>query len=244
MTRMGKITVLNTFNLQMKDNKDKIVTIENYSSINTEYDDLGTKWVIDFVKEKETEALLKFSGGILGVTSDNGNSGSVSTTGSTTGNNTNKDTGKDINLIQSIKRKTHGSLSLTILICSTTNELIRFLIDPNFYARWMGPSIKQDGDTVTFENISLKGIPLYNEEFFNNSIDNSIDKSVSFQYKWKEWEEYSSVKIGFMEIGDNVKVTVEQSHVPVEVIENVRNHWKTRIFGVISSVYGCSIKEY
>ncbi|ELA41210.1 uncharacterized protein VICG_01699 [Vittaforma corneae ATCC 50505] len=210
MTRLGKITIINTFTLKMKDKSGNIISVDNYSSINKEYDDLSLKWLIDFVKEREMEAILKFGGKALGTESESARSN------------------KQVEFkVQGEKR--YGSLMLEIYFSSNIQDMIKFIAEPQFHVFWMGPTMKNDGGSISFENVVLRNIQ-------------SSSDSVSLEYKWRDWPEYSQVFMEFVQVGDNLKINLNQKHVPVEFVDNVKNHWNSRIFMAISSSFGCAIK--
>lgn len=210
MTRLGKITIINTFRLKLKDKSGNVISVDNYSSTNTEYDDLNLKWLIDFVKEKEMEAILKFGGKTLGT---------------------------EIEAVESNKQvefkvmgeKKYGSLNIEIYFSSNVHDMIEFITMPQFNMIWMGPTMRNDNGTISFENVIFKNMQ-------------STSNKVSLEYKWKDWPEYSQVLMEFIQVGDNLKISLIQKHVPVELIDNVKNHWNSRIFMTISNSFGCAIK--
>lgn len=212
MTRMGKITIINTFSLKMKDKNDNLIVLDDYNSINKEYDDLSLKWLIDFVKEKEMEAILKFGGKALG-----------------TETNEVEKIGKQ----ESFKvegEKKYGSFKMDMYFSSTVHDMIDFISNPRFYNIWMGPDMKEVNNTVTFENIIFSNIK-------------KMENSISLEYKWKDWDTFSFVSIEFVQMNSVVKLHLTHKNIPVELIDNVKNHWKHRIFTVISNFFGASIKE-
>lgn len=122
-----------------------------------------------------------------------------------------------------------GSLRIGLCISSSTEDMKRFLTQREFIALWAGPSARFEGDTVSFENIVLRNI-------------RPTGQSVEMEYKWEDWDEFSSVCINFDQIGDALSVVLVQDGVPVSLVDNVKNHWNSRIFQAISGVFRCAIK--
>lgn len=209
LARFDKITIINTFSIKMSDKDGKLVSLNDYCSTNKEYDDTKLKWFIDFVKEREMEAILKFGGSALGTE--------------------NIGTPKCGAVFKVEGEKKFGNLEFDIFFCSTIDEIIKFISASGFYQMWMGPSLKETDGTISFENILIKNLK-------------AGDGTITLDYKWVEWNEYSQVKIDFVQVGDNVKVALHQSHIPIDLVDCVKMHWVSRIFGVISNVFRCAIK--
>lgn len=209
MTRMQKVTVYNTVNLKMKDKSGKVHSLDGYVSVNSEYDDLSLKWLVDFIKEREMEALLLFY--------------------------TEKNEGKteakaENNVVMEVQgKKEFGNLKFEIYFCCKSEDLIKFISDPQLRLYWMGPTAEVRSEEVKFENVIMKKIE-------------RKDNAVEMEYKWKEWTEFSQVVMKFSQIGDNTRIILSQKHIPIMVIDNVKNHWESRVFQAISTCFGCAIK--
>lgn len=128
------------------------------------------------------------------------------------------------------KRKKYGDVRLTLCMCSTVEDMKSFLTRPERIAFWAGGSATFGNNQVCFENVILKDIK-------------ASQSQVSMEYKWTDWEGFSRVGITFEKVADNVKVSLVQKDVPVELVDNVRSHWRNRIFEAISQVFRCAIKS-
>lgn len=122
-----------------------------------------------------------------------------------------------------------GKLELKLCISSSIEDMTKFLTQKELIALWAGHSARFEGNTVMFENVVLKNI-------------RAAGQSVEMEYKWEEWKDFSSVCIRLEQIGDTLCVTVLQSGVPVSLVDNVKSHWRTRVFQAISCVFRCAIK--
>jgi activator of HSP90 ATPase len=212
MTRMGKITTINTFTLKMKDKNGNLIVMENYNSMNKEYEDMNLKWLVDFVKEREMEAILVFGGKALGTEKQ-----SLST--------------PDKNVEFEVQgEKNFGNLKITIFFSSCIQDMIKFITVKSFYMFWMGPTLEENNGVISFENVSLRNIQNTSEQ-------------IKLEYKWKDWNDYSQVTIDLIQVGNVVKVVLNQKNIPIALIDNVRNHWNQRIFPAISSSFKCAIKD-
>lgn len=209
MTRLGNITVINTFEIKIKDDEGNINSLV-YNSMNKEYEDMNMKWLIDFVKEKEMESILSFN-------TKNVEEGI--TEGSIIEN-------------KMVMKKEFESLKMTVFFSSKVDEMKRFLSEPQFVQLWTGEEMK-DG-IYEFENAMIKNIKTKNIK--------KDKECVEMQYKWKDWREFSEVEIVLEQVGDTVKLILNQKNIPVGLKVNVKNHWETRIFSMIFRVFGCAIK--
>lgn len=209
--RMGKISILNNINLKIVDSTDKSFSLDGYSSVNKEYDNLELKWLTDFIKEKEKEAILKFGGKALGT-------------------ETSKEAKANEVEFELVGKKTEENFKFSVFFASNVKELMSFFLERNFQSAWIGPNGKIEGDEMKIENVTLKGIKLLNSH------------SIELQYKWIDWNDYSNVILNFIQVGDSVKVTVNQTKIPVGLVDNVINHWKGKIFFNISILFRCPIR--
>lgn len=209
MTRLGNITVINTFEIKIKDSEGKISSLV-YNSMNKEYEDMNMKWLIDYVKEKEMEAILSFN--------TKNNNGSISKS----------------SIIENevVVEKKVESLEMTVFFSSKIDEMKKFMTEPQFVQLWTG-SVVEDG-AFEFENAIIRNIR-------TKSLKNDKEY-VEMEYKWKDWKEFSSVEIVLEQVGDTVKLVLNQKNIPVGLKDNVKNHWERRIFSMIFRVFGCAIK--
>lgn len=210
MTRMSKLTVINTIKLKFKDKEESVYSINNYSSLDKEYDggnDL--KWLVDAIKEFETEALLKFGGSTLKTIESE------------------EYTPQNV-IVKSCEEKYTDDLRMDVYINSSVSEMMNILTSKEHISRWTLNG-RFDGDSVSFENVILKDIK-------------PGKSSVSMKYKWDDWKEFSEVKIVLDQAGDCVKMSLKQEGIPVKYKDNVREHWNSRIFFVISRMFNCAIK--
>lgn len=208
MTRMGKITIMNNLNLKIVDENGNDFTIEGYNNTNKEYDDLRLKWLVDFIKEKEAEALINFS------------------------KNAEVEKPTDLQVEFEVSgKKIHEDFKFYVMFNSNVKDLISFMVDAKYQLMWGGASAKVDGNDLMFENITLKDIKVVNGD------------SIEMSYMWNDWKELSRVKIDFLQVGDNVKVTVSQKYVPVGLKDNVKAHWKSNIFYPISVIFRCPLRQ-
>lgn len=211
MTRMGKMSILNNLSLKIVNEEGKNYSLEGYSSSNIEYDNIELKWLIDFIKEREVEAILKFGGKVLGTEEDQKN--------------------KNIKVeLELVGKKTEENKKFSVFVASNVKEFMSFFLERNFQMAWMGPTTKVEGVEFKFENVVLKDIKKINEN------------SIELKYKWNEWTDFSTVSLEFLQVGDSVKVTVNLNKVPVELTDNVINHWKERILYNISILFRCPLR--
>lgn len=202
MTRFEKTAVINTIALKFKDRHGNLHSLGNYSSINDDYDGENVGWLVDFIREKEREALT------CQKPAERHTSVSYKVEG----------------------EKKVGKLRTEMYISSSAEEMQKFLTQREFMVLWAGPSAVVEDDAVRFENVVLRNI-------------RASGQDVEMEYRWEDWKEFSHVRISFDSIGDVLKVTVTQSGIPVALIDNVKNHWRARIFQAISSIFGCAIKS-
>lgn len=197
LTRMAKMTILNNLSLKFIDKTGKNYSLQGYSSVSNEYDDLELKWLVDFIKERETEAILKFGGIALGT-------------------EINQHENKKVEF-ELVGKKTQENRSFSMLFASNVTEFMSFFLEKNFIQIWMGPTCKFEKDEMKFENVTIKDVKKVN------------DKCIELQYKWNDWDYFSPVSLTFLQIGDNVKVSTKLCNIPVEMADNVVNHWRERI---------------
>jgi activator of HSP90 ATPase len=209
-TRMKKLSIMNTVQAVFKDINENVFSLNNYSSMNKEYEDgIELKWLVDLIREYEMEAILEFGSKTL-----------------------NYNCGADIKTepkseIEVVGVKKKGSMQMSIVFNCSAADMIGFLTQERFYG-WAG-AYRKEGNSIEFENIVMRDIK-------------ELNGGVSMEYKWRDWNEYSQVAIALVKMGDCVKLILNQKNVPVELVDNVKNHWNSRIFQMISRMFNCAIK--
>ncbi|KAM0680175.1 hypothetical protein GINT2_001558 [Glugoides intestinalis] len=211
MTRLDKISVINTIKMKMADADGKVISLDGYTSMNNEYDDIKLKWLIDFIKEAEREVLLTFGGIALGTESV-------------------KKENKPVTELEVSGKKEFGKLQFDTYFCVKMQDMLDFIVNPKWVICWTGLTTEICDEQISFENVILK------------NIKNTGD-SIEMEYKWKDWSEFSQVSLKLTQVGSDTKVALSQKHVPVQLLDNVRNHWESRIFKAISNCFGCAIKQ-
>jgi activator of HSP90 ATPase len=218
MARMNKISILNNVNLKISNKKGENFSLQNYNSSNVEYDDLKLKWLVDFIKEREKQAVLKF-GGI----DESANKMNAEATGQ--------------NVIVEISgKKEFEKLTFSTLFNSKADELMSFFTEKKYILHWAGPATtfeSIDNENSNFILISFESIVLKNIVKTKNIIE--------MEYKWKDWSNFSKVRLEFLKIGEHVRIDLKQEKIPVGLKDNVFNHWNTRIFSIISLIFRAPI---
>ena len=142
MVRMGKISILNNISLKIVDSDGKNFSLDGYSSTSKEYDSLELKWLVDFIKEKEKEAILRFGGKALGTENS-------------------KEIKKDVEF-ELVGKKTEENSKFSVFFASNVKELMSFFLERNFQSAWIGPSGKIEDNETKIDNVTLKGIKATN----------------------------------------------------------------------------------
>lgn len=216
MTRMSKVTVINGLTVQFKDKEEHLYALSDYSSINKDYDgSKNTRWLVDAIKELEMEAILKFGGKALKTQVDE------------------EYRPKSIN-VGSAEPKNTENIRLTYYFSARLEEMVRFLTEPEFIARWTFGSARFDKDTVSVGDLVLRDV---------RSAQLSRGSAVTMDYKWKDWPCFSRVEMRLAQIGDNVQVSLSQKDVPSCSVDIVKRHWFERVFLTISQLFNCPIKS-
>lgn len=162
MTRLDKISVINTIKMKMTDAEGNVISLDGYTSMNNEYDDMKLKWLIDFIKEAEMEVLLTFGGIALGTESV-------------------KKEKKPITELEVSGKKEFGKLLFDIYFCVKKQDMLDFVVNPKLSIFWTGATTEISEESVSFENVILKNI---------KSTEDSIE--MEYKWKdWSEFSQVS-----------------------------------------------------
>lgn len=213
ISRMSKLSVLNTVNTRFTNKEGEILELSNYNSSEKEYEgSSGVGWLIYAIKEYEAQAALEFGGYLLET---------IKT----------ERTEEPPQAVLNRETKTTTIESVPISVeCYFTaeaKEILKFLSEPSFVQYWTGREVKEGN--VTFENVVLRNIQAKGD-------------TVRMEYKWKEWKEFGDVEIKVDQVLKEARVVMEQKNVPIAYEGAVKAHWQKRIFTIISSICGRSVR--
>ncbi|KAI5171439.1 hypothetical protein PAEPH01_1625 [Pancytospora epiphaga] len=216
MTRMSQVTAISTVTVHFKDSKGTIFSLDGYSSVNKEYDkSKNTRWLVDALKEIEMEAVLKFGGKALKTQVDPSY------------------VPKSVN-VNNAEVQDKEEFKVEYYFATTVAEMTRILSEDDYIMRWtFGRAVKEEG-CFSFDSVTIKDI----------SVENKKDVVViTMKYKRADWTNYSSVVIRLSQLGDNLRLVLKQSNIPLGSAELVKRHWYEQIFITISQLFRCPMKD-
>jgi len=141
-------------------------------------------------------------------------------------------------------------LNDAFFVSESVRHVVEFLTEEKFIRMWVLDGSYADGK-VSFDNVVMKNIHRSNARceavkcgLQPKKCDPSCgDSSVLMEFKWSDWEEFSSVELKFTEAGENTKVSLCQRNVPLEVMENVRAQWHARVFMTMGRLFNFTLKR-
>lgn len=126
--------------------------------------------------------------------------------------------------------KKFESVSFKVDITCKIEEIINFLTQDKFVQYWAGSSYKRSGNLISFENIEME-------------IINIEAESITFNYKWADWAEFSIVKINFQQEAASVMLKIRGENIPVGFGSNFKTHWMERIIYRIGTLFNLRIRN-
>ena len=220
MTRMSRIAVLNCVSIKFKDGDEEVYALENYSSVSQEYDcPKGVRWLVDAIKELETQAVLKFAGGTMGITAVD-EAGSVNI--------------PSVN-IKEAESAEGSSLTHVTWFGTTPEELKEFMTERERINAWTFGAAKLKGSgKVESDSFELSG-----GQFSEYS---AADDGVRFTFKFKDWKAPVSGRVQMEKVGHETKATLVMAGVPIFSMDAVRRFWDEKVCQPISLGFRVTVR--
>lgn len=216
MTRMSQVTVINSVTVHFRKGDGDIFVLDGYSSVNKEYDRAkNTRWLVDALKEIEMEAILKFGGKALRTqTGPEYVPRSVD--------------------VRAAEVRDREDLKVEYYFTSTVAEMARFFSDSDCIARWTLGRASFGAEGIAFGGVTIRNV---------RAQEKGSCSTVTMDYKWDAWRDFSSVSIELSQIGQNVRLVLVQKGIPLGSADAVKRHWHEQVLIPISQFFRCPMKE-
>lgn len=120
-------------------------------------------------------------------------------------------------------------MSCSVSINCSADEMREFVCREEYISMWSGGQAVFGVD-LELENTVIRGL---REE----------NGTVRMEWRFREWKEFSDVRMTFEPVMSNTKISVVQKNVPIRETESIKMWWRERMFARISACFGFALKE-
>lgn len=134
-------------------------------------------------------------------------------------------------------------ITMSDVFKASKDEVFSVFIDVNKIKAWSQNSLHYKHSSNLSESTEFQKGTTF--DLFSNNVSGVVQKiiptdSLELQWRLRQWPEshFSTVVIKFEQVDDGTKVSLEQTSVPSDFVQNTTDGWKRYYFSAIKNIFG------